>query len=300
MNLNQLKLFYLAVKRKSLSIAADELNITQPAVTKGIQRLQEQYGIKLVQRLGKQPELTTAGNDLFEIAEKIFELERLADDRLQDYQQDRMKRIEIHASESFGAYYLPDFISRFNLSNPKIQVTVEILPNRQVVENTLNFKNDLGFVSFPVKNRKLLIREILEDELVIIVRPDHPLAAQSSIDAGDLEGQSMIMHEHGSYFQEVIDNLLEVSHIRVDMPVTLSNNEAIKRAVEGGTGIAPISRKVAAEEIDSGRLVALPLTDGPFIRKFFMINHREKFLSGALQRLINLILETSREVATYR
>lgn len=300
MNLNQLKLFYLAVKRKSVSIAADELNITQPAVTKGIQRLQEQYRIKLVHHLGKQPELTPAGNDLIKIAEKIFELERLADDRMQDYQQDQMKRIEIHASESFGAYYLPDFIKRFNSSNPQIQVTVEILPNQRVVENTLNLKNDIGFVSLPVKNRKLRTTEILEDELAIIVHASHPFATRSSIDSLDFEGQSMIMHESGSYFQQIIDNIIKSKHIRVNSPVTLSNNEAIKRAVESGMGIAPISRKVAAEEIASGKLVALPLKDGPFVRKLFMIHHRDKFLSSALQRLIDLILEASRETTARR
>jgi DNA-binding transcriptional LysR family regulator len=300
MNLNQLKLFYLAVKRKSLSIAADELNITQPAVTKGIQRLQEQYGIKLFNRLGKQPELTTAGKDLFEIAEKIFELERLADDRMQDCRKDQMKRIEIHASESFGAYYLPEFINRFNASNPSIKFVVNVLSNQQVVENTLNLKNDLGFISCRVKNKKLLVREILEDELVVIVHPNHDLANRSSVDARDFVGQSMIMHEQGSYFQEVIENLLEANHVRVDMPITLSNNEAIKRAVAGGTGIAPISRKVADQEIDSGRLVALPLTDGPVFRKFSMIHHRDKFLSGPLERLIDMIMEASREVDTHR
>jgi len=300
MNLNQLKLFYLAVKHNSLSFAADELNITQPAVTKGIQRLQEQYGIKLVNRLGKQLELTTAGINLFEIAEKIFELERLADDRLQEYQIDQNKKIEIHSSESFGAYYLPEYINRFNATNPRIQFTVTILSNQQVVEKTLNLKNDLGFISCYVKNKKLLIREILEDELVIIVHPDHPLAACNNIDAMAFEGQSMIMHEQGSYFQQIIKNLLEVNNIQVDMPITLSNNEAIKRAVEGGAGIAPISRKVAKEEIDSGRLTALSLTDGPVHRKISMIHHREKFLSGPLERLIDQIMETSRVATIHR
>ncbi len=299
MNLNQLKLFYLAVKHNSLSIAATKLNITQPAVTKGIQRLQEQYGIKLVNRIGKQLKLTVAGTDLFKFAEKIFELERLADDRLQEYQIDQMRRIKIHASESFGAYYLPDFINRFSASNPRIQFTVTTLSNQQVVEKTLNLKNDLGFISCPVKNRKLMIREILEDELVIIVHPDNPLAAQVSIDTRAFEGQPIIMHEHGSYFQQIIKNLLETNHIEVEMPITLSNNEAIKRAVEGGAGIAPISRKVANDEINSGRLVALPLTDGPVLRKFSMIHHREKFLSAPLEKFISLILQASHTSATH-
>lgn len=299
MNLNQLKLFFLAVKHNSLSIAATKLNITQPAVTKGIQRLQEQYGIKLVNRIGNQLELTVAGTDLYKYAEKIFELEQLADDRLQEYQKDQMRRIEIHASESFGAYYLPEFINRFSASNPRIQFTVTTLSNQQVVENTVNLKNDLGFVSCPVKNRKLMIREIFEDEMVIIVPPDHPLAKQGSIDTSAFEGQPIIMHEKGSYLQQAIKTLLETHHIEVKTPITLSNNEAIKRAVSGGAGIAPISRKVASEEINSGKLVALSLTDGPVLRKFSLIHHQEKFLSAPLEQFIRLILHSSQEFVTH-
>ncbi len=73
------------------------------------------------------------------------------------------------------------------------------------------------------------------------------------------------------------------------MPITFSNNEAIKRAVEGGVGIAPISKKVAAKEIESGKLIALPLSSKPFYRTFYMIHHREKHLSGPLKKLIRLI-----------
>ncbi len=290
MNLNQLKLFHLAVKRKSLSIAARELNITQPAVSKGIQRLQEYYEVKLAHRVGKRLELTEAGEALFRISRKVFELEKLADDCMREYQEEGQKRIRIDAGESFGAYYLPAFINRFNHSNPEIRVVVEILPDHRVVENTLNLENDVGFTSLPVKNRKLRVREVLEDELVIIVKPDHPLAEKEKIEARDLAGRTMIMHEQGSVFQRVIEGLMEKEGISIAMPMTLSNNEAIKRAVEGDAGIAMISRKAAEKEIESGRLAAIPLADRTISRKFYMIYHKEKHLSAPLQSLVDLML----------
>jgi DNA-binding transcriptional LysR family regulator len=98
MNLNQLRLFYLAVKYKSVSRAADELSITQPAVSKGIQKLQEFYEVPLIIKPGKQMELTLAGNTLYKLAEKIFELDRLADDCMSDFQKDRRKHIKMSAS----------------------------------------------------------------------------------------------------------------------------------------------------------------------------------------------------------
>lgn len=289
MNLNQLKLFYLAVKYKSLSRAAEELNITQPAVTKGVQRLQEYYEVPLVHKSGKNMELTLAGDNLFQIAKKIFELEKLADDCMADFQKENLRNLKISASESFGAYYLPEFINRFNFKAPKVQVTLEILSNQQVVENTVSLKNDIGFVSFPVKDRKLNTIEIVKDEIVIIMNPSHPLAQKKYLKAADLEGHMIIMHEQGSYFQKMIHDLLEDNNISVTMPITFSNNEAIKKAVEGGTGIAPISKKVAAKEIESGKLIALSLSSTPFYRTFYMIHHKEKNISGPLKRFVNLI-----------
>ena len=205
------------------------------------------------------------------------------------YQNENLKHIKISASESFGAYYLPEFINRFNVKAPKVRVTLEILSNQQVVENTINLKNDIGFVSFPFKDKKLNTIEIVKDEIIIIMNPTHPLAQKTKIKATDLEGHMIIMHEQGSYFQKMIHDLLEASNISVTMPITFSNNEAIKRAVEGGTGIAPISKKVAAKEIESGKLIALSLSSTPLYRTFYMIHHREKHVFGPLKRFINLI-----------
>jgi DNA-binding transcriptional LysR family regulator len=295
MNLNQLKLFYLAVKRKSLSSAARELNITQPAVTKGIQRIQEHYEVKLVHRMGKDIVLTEAGKAVYQLAEKIFEMEKMAEECLLKHQQKEMNQVCLHASESFGAYYLPVIISRFNKTCPHVKVTVDIVPNKQVIDDTLNFRNDFGCISVPINNKKLVTQEILEDQPVIIVPPGHPFVNKATVAPHDLEGQVMIMHEEGSVFQEFIHKFKQQYNIAFSMPITLSNNEAIKRAVEGGTGIALISKHAVHEEIKNHQLIALPLTDKPIVRKFYMISHKDKFLSGPVQTLMEMILRWASE-----
>ena len=140
MNLNQLKLFYLAIKRQSLSNAATELNITQPAVTKGIQRMQEYYEIKFVERRGKKLALTKAGAALYEIAENIFSMEQLAEESIRGFQIEEGGQLRIHASESFGGYYLPSLINHFKALNPAIRVKVDILPTEKIVETTIELK----------------------------------------------------------------------------------------------------------------------------------------------------------------
>ena len=285
MNLNQLKLFYLAVKRKSLSAAAAELNITQPAVTKGIKRLQEYYEVRFVERLGKKLILTKAGQALYDMADNIFTMEKLAEERIRSFQIEQGQQIRIHTSESFGAYYLPAIIHQFKTANPTISVKVDILPTDKVVENTIALQNDLGFISYPVKHNNLLLKEVLEETLVMIVSPGHHLAAKATISPGDLEGEAMIMHEQGSALQRAIDEFTAGHDVRVSKHLEFSNNEAIKRAVAEGDGIALISEKVADGEIRTGKLKAIPLAGPPVTRTFYMIQRKDKFISRPLASL---------------
>lgn len=289
MNLNQLKIFYLSAKLGSLSVAARALNITQPAVTKGIQRLQEYYEIKFINHFGKKLALTDAGDALYEIAEKIFELEKNAEESIRDFQQRKKGHIRIHASESFGAYYLPSIIDPFSKSNPNIRISINILPNEQVIENVAGLNNDLGFISYPIEHKKVLIREILEDRLVIIVPPDHAFVGKKYLTPRDLNGQNMIIHEKGSIPQRVIDEFIKKNKISIFIPMELSSNRAVKKAVEDGTGIALISRNVASEEIQMGKLIAIPLSGKVIKRKFYLAHHKDKYISELLGRLIEMV-----------
>ncbi len=290
MNLNQLKLFYLAVKHGALGTAAKELNITQPAVTKGIQRLQDYYGVKLVQRKSKNLSPTPAGKALYKIADQIFKAEQLADECLLQFQQKSANRIRIHASESVGTYLLPDIINRFTCKHPEVGVTVDIVTNRQVLENTLNLQNVFGCVSEPVQNKQLIVRDIRDDELVIITPPGHPLSSKSVVDPLDLKGQVMIMHEKESMCHTLVRDIKEKNNLGISTALTLTNNEAIKRAVELGSGIALISSHAVREEVKSKRLVAIPLAGSDVNRTFQLIRHKDKYLPELAEELVDLIL----------
>ena len=297
MNLNQLKIFYMAAKYGSLSAAAGALYITQPAVTKGIQRLQEHYEIKLFNRFGKRMALTDAGEVLYGIAESIFEMENQAEESLRDFQQRKRGFLRLLSSETFGSYYLPFIINRFIQANPKIRISVELLPTDLIVEKTATLVNDLGFISYPVPHKKLFMREVLEDSYQIIVPSGHPLASKSVIEPGDLEGCSLIVHEKGSAPRISTEDFMRRHNINVFIPLELSNNEAIKTAVEEGIGIAIITRRVVSKELAMGILKAIPLSDPAMTRKFYLIHHKDKYISRPFQSLIDMV---DHWVADYR
>ena len=301
MNFNQLKAFYYTVKCGSLSAAAEALYITQPAVTKQIQQLHATYGIKLLNRFGKKMVLTDAGEVLYDFASKIFEAEVQAEEILRDFQQRKSGRIRIHASESFGAYYLPFMVNLFRKKYPApIQISVNIFPNPVVIENTAKLETDLGFVSYPLEHKKLLVREVLEDRLVLIAPPSHPLSRKKVLQPRHLEGQPIIMHEKGSGTRDIIDAFLRNNNLSVSISLELSNNEAIKRAVEQGMGLSLISEHVVREEIHGKKLKAIPFADPSLKRKFYLIHHKDKYLSQPLQIFIQTVNDWASEYISKR
>jgi LysR family transcriptional regulator, transcriptional activator of the cysJI operon len=285
----------MAAKNRNLSLAAQELFITHPAVTKGIQRLQEFYDMKFVDHVGKKLILTDAGEVLYEIAEKIFELESQAEESIRDFQQRKRGHIRILSSESFGDYYLPRVVIGFSKAFPQVRITMNILPTEQVVSHTAILDNDLGFISYPVEHNKLRVKEVLKDQLVIITPQGHPLTRKKELTSDDLHGQLLIMHEMGSAPRTAIEDYIRKTKLSIKIALELSSNRAIKRAVEEGIGIALISRKVAQEEIESGRLMAIPLSDPSMTRKFYMIHHKDKYLSESLQNFIATVFEWAAE-----
>ncbi len=289
MNLNQLKIFYLAAKNGSLSLAAQKLFITQPAVTKGIQRLQEHYDMKFIDHVGKKLVLTDAGEALYAIAEKIFALESQAEASIRDFQQRKRGHIRILSSESFGDYYLPQIIIQFSKAYPLVQISMDILPTDLVASQTADLKNDLGFISYPVEHNKLVVREVFEDRLVIIGPNGHPLTRKTDLKPIDLEGQLLVMHEKSSAPRSAIDAYIRMHRLSVKIPLEMSSNRAIKRAVEEGIGIALISSKVAQEQVKAGRITAIPLSDPSMKRKFYMVHHRDKYLSESLRDFMDTV-----------
>lgn len=289
MNLGQLKIVYLANKMGSLSKAAEALNVTQPAITKGIQRFQEYYEIKLFNRFGKKLILTDAGNAVYKIAEKIFDLEIHAEDTIREFLQQKQGHIRIDASESFGAYYLPSIVNPVSKDHPNVRISVNILPSDLVVENVANLNNDIGFISFPIENEKVICREILEDHMVFVAPPSHPLVNKKRLTYTDLSGQSMIVHETGSFSYQVANDFFRKNKVDVTISLELSSNRAIMEAVEDGLGIALVSRNIPLGHIQIKKLVVLPFPGPPITRKFYIVHHKDKYFSKVLKSLIDRV-----------
>ena len=290
MNLYHLKTFYFTAKYKSLTKAAEFLCITQPAVTKQIKQLQSHYNLKFLDIIGKKVILTDAGLNLYTIAERIFDMESQAEEAIKDFQEYNKGKISILASESFGSYHIPYIIRDFKQTRPEISISIQTATNKDIIESISELKEDIGFISAPVQNPKISVHEILEDEIVLVASPNCKFSSTQELNLQDLEGREIIMHEQGSVIRKVVDAFLKKNKIDMCMKYESSNSEAIKKLVENNLGMAFLTKSIVHKEIKSGELIAIPVPDKNFRRKYYMIYHSEKYFSKPLKDFRDLIM----------
>jgi len=257
MNFNQLRIFYSVAKNKSVTLAAKELLLTQPAVSIQIHLLEENYGVKFFNRSGKGIKITEEGELLLSYAEKIFNLSDEADEALRQITALERGKLKIGSSMTIGAYYLPQLFEIFKLQYPNIGIQMDTGNSHEVIKRILSFQNDLGFIGADYSDKNLVVIPFITERLVLIAPPDHELIYKRVISFKDLSGQKMIMREKGSGTRELIENELANRKVSTETVMELGSNEAIKQAVEAGLGVSIISSNVVKLEDKQGRIKIL-------------------------------------------
>jgi aminoethylphosphonate catabolism LysR family transcriptional regulator len=293
LNLNQLRVFHAVAKGGSFTQAARALSITQPAVTVHIRDLERYYGLRLFDRGGRRVKLTDAGQTLFEYAQRIFALAAEAEHALENAGSLRAGRLQIVGSLTVGAYYLPPVINLFKAKFPEIQVSLSVDNSQRVVERIAGLREDVGFLSGPVRDERLVVRPFLEDELVVLVPPGHAWAARRSVSLHELAEQPVILREPGSATRALVEERLRQAGIRPQVSMELGSNEAIKRAVEMGMGISVLSTTIIKREVEAGLLQVVRIREKGLTRQFEIIIHRER----AHSRLIAAFMDVAEEAA---
>jgi DNA-binding transcriptional LysR family regulator len=293
-NLNQLWIFYHVAKHRSFSLAAEALFLTQPSVSTQVKLLENTYKIRLFERFGKKIELTDHGQILYGYAEKIFNLVSEADGVINDMIGMERGTIRISAGLTIGTYYLPPLLERFKRKFPNIDIQMKVVNSQEVIENTLSFKSDLGFIGSTTHyDERLVVSPFMEEEFVLIVSPRHEFGRLKTIPFSRLNGQPFLLREQGSSSRQLIEDELKRVKVSVKVTMELGSNEAIKRCVEADLGISMISRNVIGQELKAGRLNMVALSNRKVTRKSFIIFHKDKYLSSVLRSFLKVTSEFS-------
>ena len=291
MTLEQLRIFLAVAEHLHFTRAAENLYITQPAVSAAIQSLETEYRVKLFHRIGRHVEITEAGKLLQLEAQKILEQVALTERGLRELNNLQRGELKLGSSLTIGNYWLPEKISQFQREYSGIMVNCTLANTEEICLGTANGQFDLGLIEGEVKPtlQKLLNQEeIGSDRLLIIVGRSHPWFERDKIDLTELKNTDWVMREAGSGTQQRLEEALNnwgVNLSDLKVILVLNTGEMVKAVVEEGQVAAGISELMVKKELQLGILKAVRIVDHrlndyqelQLIRPFLKIKHRQRF-----------------------
>ena len=291
MNFNQLNAFYVVAQEGSFSKAAKKLSISQPAVSKQIRDIEHFYGVRFFERTARRTALTETGQTLLSYAQRIFPLVHEAEDALEAILGLKSGRIEIGTSHTVGTYYLPPIVVAFKQKYPGVSLSVHIENSQWVLDQILAYQIDLGILGIEPKNENLVAFPFVKENLILAIPGGHRWAQRRTVTLAELSDQPLILREKGSGTRRIIESVLEKWGVKPRITMELGSNEAIKRAVEQGVGLALFPHAVAAREIEQGTLRALVVREAELALSFKIVYHRDKQSSPLVQAFLEVIAE---------
>ena len=288
LTIRQLRALAAVHKHKSVTAAARQLHLTQPAVTLQIRNLQALAGLPLIQRTGDGMLLTDAGRKMLELSERIEAAIETCETSLDMIAGKTAGRISIGAV-STAKYFVPFAISAFSKLYPKVDVSLSI-GNRQEIGTALRgYDLDIAIMGRPPVDVAMNVHLIGDHPHVIIAPTGHRLARKPRLTLSDLATETFLTREPGSGTRGLMEQLFETARLRPTIGMAMSSNETIKQAVIAGLGIAFISAHTVATELDERRLVTLDVEGLPVVRQWFVLSRKDKVLLPPAQAMLDFL-----------
>ena len=292
MTLEQLRIFVAVAERRHFTQAAQDLCLTQSAVSAAIATLERNLAQPLFDRIGRRVELTRAGLVLLTEARAIL---RRADDavrRLAELSDLLSGDLCLFGSNTVANYWLPPFMHRFRIDHPGVAVSLTIGNTEQALSAIQASATDLALVEGTVTDPSLIIGSVPGDRLVLVVGRNHPWFGQPRIDLESLVTTPWVSRELGSGTRRLFEDCLRRHGVDPDSlpaPLVLPSGEAIKRAVSAGAGAAVLSDRIVVHEIALGLLHAIPTPCPP--RPLHLLHHPARHISRAAAAFAALVMK---------
>ena len=283
MDLGLLATFLAVARHRSLTEAARELGLTQPGVSRRVQRLEQELGVTLLERRGDGVALSRAGREVRTYAENALERYSRLRDSLRQGRQIVAGPLRICASTTPGEFLVPDLVSRFAAEHPRVLPEVFTTDSAQVVEEMRERRWDIGFVGARIPSRGLRYEVVAEDEVVLAVPPSHPFALRREVTLEELEGEPFLLREGGSGTLRSVQSILAGRGLglpRYRMAMGVNSTRAVLSGVERGYGIGWVS-SLALGPLWEGRVATLGLQGIPLRRSIYMVMVRHGGLPDA-------------------
>ncbi len=279
-NFNRLRCFYGVALEGSFTQAAKALGISQPSITTHVKSLEDNYGVELFARHGRNVELTELGRTLLSVTQRIFSLEGEAIELLTEASGLKTGHLRIGA---IGPSQVTNIVLAFGAKYPDVELSVALGNSQEVMNRVLDFRDDVAIL--PLENGDSRFHSIpfSHNRIVILVRLDHPWAERDAIELKDLEGARLVLREVGSATRHAFEEALAAAKVTVKPILAIGSREAVREAVANGLGIGIAledetlpHEQLKALRIADAEIVLYPRVsclqerkDAPLIRAFF-------------------------------
>ena len=290
MNHAQLRSFYAVAREGGFTSAARAFNLTQPTISGQVKALEETYGVRLFERRGRRVETTPLGEELLDLARRIFDLEDQARDMLAAARDLGHGLLRVGAD---GPYHVIPALATFNQRYPGLKLSLKVGNSEEVLRDLLDYACDVAVLANLQEDPRLFALPFRRDALMIFVANGHPLARQTSVGLKELDGQPMVMREVGSATRRIFEDALHRSGVEAGVVMEMDGREAVREAVAAGLGLGVVSE---AEYVADNRLKALGLDGAELLMTEYVVCLAER----RKLRIVSAFFEIAGRLAQFR
>ncbi|MBX3616014.1 LysR family transcriptional regulator [Nitrosomonas sp.] len=293
--LRQLKVFESVARHLSYSRAAEELHLTQPAVSMQIKQLEDNISLPLFEQLGKRIYLTNAGHELYQysraIAQQLSDME-VALDELKGMERGKLNIAVVTTANYFAPHLLAKFCQRY----PGVTVSLNVSNRETVLKQLADNLIDLAIMGQPPENLDIESESFMENPLVVVAPPSHPLCQEHDIPVKRLANETFLVRESGSGTRSAMERFFSAHKIKINKGMETDTTEAIKHAVQAGMGLGIMSRHTVELELETKRLKILDVQGLPIVRYWHVVNRKNKRLSSIANAFKDFLLKEAEKL----
>ncbi|RMF93033.1 MAG: LysR family transcriptional regulator [Planctomycetota bacterium] len=295
MNLETLQLFCEVVKQRSFSKAARAAGISQSAVTQAVHRVEEHFGVQLLDRSRRPFSVTAEGQVCFDGLRQMFELFEDLEARIRSVRMEIAGVVRVAAIYSVGLHDMSRCMQEFMRRYPKANVRLTFEHPQRVYEAVASAEVDLGVVSYPRRTQEIVVIPLRSEPMVLVCPPDHPLAERSAVTLEHLQGHKFVAFDPDLMIRKEIDRSLRQRAVSVQIAMEFDNIETIKQAVEIGAGVSILPEPTVRREVEAGSLKVVELIAPKLMRPIGIIHRRKKVFAPTAAKFIELLREMQPE-----
>ena len=293
--LRMLRVFAAVARQSSVTAAAKELHLTQPAVTMQVKELERSCGAPLFERLGRRIYLTEAGRELAACAANVTENLRETQEQL-DALRGLKKGLLKLGAVSTAKYFAPALLAAFTRLHSDVNVRFSVGNREETVRHLAENEIDLAIMGRPPREIETLAEPFARHPLIIIAAPSHPLAGKRRVPLKKLESERFLIREEGSGTRASMERVFAQAQLTYQASMEMNSNETIKQTVIAGMGISFISAHTVGLELKARKLAALDVVGLPVVRDWFVIHRKDKRLSPIAAAFRSFVLENGSRI----